>query len=192
MKRARSSPGPARRISFQASDGYKDLGDRFGIADSVLDLGKMSALRGKPIRAARLWGAAEALREQMGMALSGFDLAASGYERYLASVRSALSEPAFEAAWAEGRAMSPEQAMEYALEESPPHDEGAPSALAGLTKRELEVLRLVAGGMSNQEIATTLVLSEHTVHRHISNVLGKLGVSSRAAAVARAAQLGLL
>ena len=46
--------------------------------------------------------------------------------------------------------------------------------------------------MSNREIATTLVLSEHTVHRHVANVLAKLGVSSRTAAVAQAAQLGLL
>ena len=68
----------------------------------------------------------------------------------------------------------------------------APSAPAGLTKRELEVLRLVAGGMSNQEIAASLVLSEHTVHRHVANVLGKLEVSSRTAAVAQAAKLDLL
>jgi len=63
---------------------------------------------------------------------------------------------------------------------------------AGLTKRELEVLRLVAQGMSNQEIAAGLVLSEHTVHRHVANVLGKLGVSSRAAAVAQAARHDIL
>jgi DNA-binding CsgD family transcriptional regulator len=68
----------------------------------------------------------------------------------------------------------------------------APSAPAGLTGRELEVLRLVAQGMSNQEIATSLVLSEHTVHRHVANVLAKLGVSSRAAAVAQAARHDLL
>jgi DNA-binding NarL/FixJ family response regulator len=68
----------------------------------------------------------------------------------------------------------------------------APSAPGGLTGRELEVLRLIAQGMSNQEIASTLVLSEHTVHRHVANVLGKLGVSSRAAAVAQAARHELL
>jgi DNA-binding CsgD family transcriptional regulator len=68
----------------------------------------------------------------------------------------------------------------------------APSVLAGVTGRELEVLRLIAQGMSNQEIATALVLSEHTVHRHVANVLGKLGVSSRAAAVAQAARHDLL
>jgi ATP/maltotriose-dependent transcriptional regulator MalT len=86
--------------------------------------------------------------------------------------------------------MSPEQAMEYALEEPTTHDQSrAPS---GLTKRELEVLGLVARGMSNQQIAESLTISEHTVHRHVSNVLGKLGVSSRAAAVAQAGRLGLL
>jgi ATP/maltotriose-dependent transcriptional regulator MalT len=68
----------------------------------------------------------------------------------------------------------------------------APSAPGGLTGRELEVLRLIAQGMSNQEIATSLVLSEHTVHRHVANVFGKLGVSSRAAAVAQAARHDLL
>jgi ATP/maltotriose-dependent transcriptional regulator MalT len=105
-------------------------------------------------------------------------------------VRSALDEAAFDTAWAEGRAMSFERAIEYALEELTTHDQSR--APAGLTKRELEVLRLVARGMSNQQIATTLVLSEHTVHRHVANVLGKLGVSSRAAAVAEAARLDLL
>jgi DNA-binding CsgD family transcriptional regulator len=67
----------------------------------------------------------------------------------------------------------------------------APSVPAGLTRRELEVLQLVARGMSNQEISNSLVLSEHTVHRHVANVLRKLEVSSRAA-VAQAARLDLL
>jgi ATP/maltotriose-dependent transcriptional regulator MalT len=69
---------------------------------------------------------------------------------------------------------------------------GARHAPAGLTGRELEILRLVARGMSNQEIVTSLVLSEHTVHRHVANVLGKFEVSSRAAAVAQAARHDLL
>jgi LuxR family maltose regulon positive regulatory protein len=62
----------------------------------------------------------------------------------------------------------------------------------GLTRRELEVLRLVAEGLSDGQIAARLVVSEHTVHRHVANVRNKLGVSSRSAAVARAAQDGLL
>jgi len=63
---------------------------------------------------------------------------------------------------------------------------------AGLTNRELEVLRLVAAGDSNQEIGEKLSVSEHTVHRHIANIFNKLSVSSRAAAVAQAARRGLL
>jgi DNA-binding NarL/FixJ family response regulator len=62
----------------------------------------------------------------------------------------------------------------------------------GLTRREIEVLRLVAGGLNNQTIAERLFVSEHTIHRHIANVMGKLSVSTRAAAVAQAARLGLL
>jgi ATP/maltotriose-dependent transcriptional regulator MalT len=71
---------------------------------------------------------------------------------------------------------------------------GAPAAgdTAGLTKRELEVLRLVADGLNNQEIATRLFLSDHTIHRHVANIFNKLSVSSRAAAVAQAARRGIL
>jgi DNA-binding NarL/FixJ family response regulator len=54
----------------------------------------------------------------------------------------------------------------------------------GLSRRELEVLRLVAAGKSNREIAAELVISEHTVARHVQNIFAKLGLSSRAAATA--------
>jgi len=66
------------------------------------------------------------------------------------------------------------------------------AAASGLTRRELEVLRLVATGCNNQRIAEQLFVSEHTVHRHVANILSKLNVSSRAAAVAQAARRGLL
>jgi DNA-binding NarL/FixJ family response regulator len=63
---------------------------------------------------------------------------------------------------------------------------------AGLSARELEVLRLVAAGLNNQDIAERLFLSDHTIHRHVANIFTKLSVSSRAAAVAQAARRGLL
>ena len=62
----------------------------------------------------------------------------------------------------------------------------------GLTAREVEVLRLISSGLSNQAIAERLCISEHTVHRHVANTLSKLDVPSRSAAVAQAARLGLL
>jgi DNA-binding NarL/FixJ family response regulator len=61
-----------------------------------------------------------------------------------------------------------------------------------LSGRETEVLRLVASGLSNREIAASLVLSEHTVHRHVANILRKLAQSSRAAAAAQATRAGLI
>ena len=63
---------------------------------------------------------------------------------------------------------------------------------AGLTRRELDVLRLIAKGLSNQRVGEQLFISEHTVHRHVANTLSKLGVPSRSAAVAEAARRGLL
>jgi len=62
----------------------------------------------------------------------------------------------------------------------------------GLTAREVEVLRLVAEGRSNREIAKALVLSDHTVRRHLQNIFNKIGVSSRAAATAFAFQRDLV
>jgi DNA-binding CsgD family transcriptional regulator len=62
----------------------------------------------------------------------------------------------------------------------------------GLTLRELEVLRLVAAGKSNRDIAAALVISDHTARRHLQNIFAKLGVSSRAAATAFAFQHDLV
>jgi LuxR family maltose regulon positive regulatory protein len=61
-----------------------------------------------------------------------------------------------------------------------------------LTARELEVLRLLAAGKSNQRIARDLVVALDTVKKHVTHVLSKLGVANRTEAVARARQLGLL
>jgi LuxR family maltose regulon positive regulatory protein len=69
---------------------------------------------------------------------------------------------------------------------------GVSSLIEALSERELEVLRLLAAGMSNQEIADELVVALDTVKKHVSHILAKLGASSRTAATARARELGLL
>jgi LuxR family transcriptional regulator, maltose regulon positive regulatory protein len=84
------------------------------------------------------------------------------------------------------------EALLRRLEETVADRTGDEATTAGLTRRELEILRLVAQGLSDKEAASTLGLSEHTVHRHISNVLNKLDVPSRTAAVAQAVQHRLL
>jgi LuxR family maltose regulon positive regulatory protein len=78
------------------------------------------------------------------------------------------------------------------VEEASPEHAAGETAGATLTSRELQILRLVAQGLSDKEAAAALDLSEHTVHRHISNILNKLDVPSRTAAVAQAARYGVL
>jgi len=67
-----------------------------------------------------------------------------------------------------------------------------PDLIEALTGREIEVLKLIAAGCSNQEIAEKLVIEASTVKRHLSNIYGKLGVNSRTQAVARSRELGLI
>jgi RNA polymerase sigma factor (sigma-70 family) len=67
---------------------------------------------------------------------------------------------------------------------------GADEPLHGLTPREREVLSLLAQGLTNRQIGARLVISEHTVHRHVSSILRKLEVPSRAAAAAAAVRAG--
>ncbi|WP_129785530.1 helix-turn-helix transcriptional regulator [Promicromonospora panici] len=62
----------------------------------------------------------------------------------------------------------------------------SPATRGGLTAREMEVLRLIAKGCSNRQVATDLVISEHTVARHVANIFGKLGITSRSAAASYA------
>jgi pimeloyl-ACP methyl ester carboxylesterase/DNA-binding CsgD family transcriptional regulator len=82
-----------------------------------------------------------------------------------------------------------QRALAGFLDDAP---EVATNGASPLSRREAEVLRLVAAGLSNREIASSLVLSEHTVHRHVANILSKLTQSSRAAAAAHATRVGYI
>jgi non-specific serine/threonine protein kinase len=126
----RGDTAQAARVFEEGARISGQLRDRLGVAYYVWIFGNVNARSGRPVRAVRLWGAAEALREQMGMSFSRYDLAQSGYEQDLAAVRSALDETSFDTAWAEGRAMSPEQAIEYALEEPMAPDQEHPADMA--------------------------------------------------------------
>jgi DNA-binding NarL/FixJ family response regulator len=67
-----------------------------------------------------------------------------------------------------------------------------PAAASELSEREIEVLRLIAAGLSNKEIAEKLVIAEGTAKNHVSNILSKLEARDRAQAVARAKEFGLM
>lgn len=78
------------------------------------------------------------------------------------------------------------------LEAPVPGQNGSMNGSSPLTTRETEVLRLVAAGLNNRQIASSLIVSEHTVHRHVANILRKLAQSSRAGAAAHGARVGLI
>ena len=145
------------------------------------------SMRGDHERAARLFGAAEGTREVAG--LSVLPSIRADYDRGVAAARAGLGEAAFDAAWAEGKDMPPQLAVELALNQSPlPKADASPSYPAGLSAREVDVLKLVAQGLTNARIAKQLFISPNTVNRHLNSIYHKIGVSSRAAATRFAAE----
>jgi DNA-binding NarL/FixJ family response regulator len=113
----------------------------------------------------------------------------------LASLRTSLGDAAFASAWSAGRALSLDQALVGARALVPP-ERGLPlpppAYPDGLTPREVEVLGLIAAGLSNREIAETLVVSERTVERHADNIYGKIGARGRSNARRYARHHGLV
>ena len=162
-----------------------ELDDKIAASNYLDGLACVVGAEGGAERAARLLGAAERQREAVGDKHSR-EMAALR-EPYLAMARSRLDEIAWQAAWEQGRGMSMEQAIEYALSAEEPSATGhsppsAPEHPAGLTSREVEVLGLVAEGLTNAQVAQRLFVSPRTVHRHLNSVYRKIGVNSRAAA----------
>jgi ATP/maltotriose-dependent transcriptional regulator MalT len=160
------------------------IGNKAFIAACLEGLGAVGAGQGQPAWAARLWGAAEALRQHIGAPLP--PVYRADYERSVAAARAHLGEKPFASAWAKGRTMTPEQAL--AAEDQPllptPTPPARPAATSpdGLSAREVEVLRLLAQGLTDAQIAEQLVLSLHTIHAHLRTIYSKLGVTSRSAA----------
>jgi DNA-binding NarL/FixJ family response regulator len=120
------------------------------------------------------------------------------HEAIIASVRARLAAAVFDPAWRSGEALSLDAAIADALasaailarEFSVQRPEPAPER-HGLTRREHEVLRQLAAGRSNREIAAVLFIAEHTVENHVLHFLSKLNVGSRTAAAAYAFRNGL-
>lgn len=169
----------------------RDVDDRWWLAWCLEGVAGAAVAYDFPERAARLFGAAEALRAAIGASRpTGFR---SYFERDLAAARNSLDEAAFENAWEEGQAMTPARAIEYALEQQDtavsPHSVGN---AGGLSPREVEVLRLVADGLTDGQVAQRLHISPRTVGQHLRSVYKKLGVPSRAAAARRAVEQDLL
>jgi predicted ATPase/DNA-binding CsgD family transcriptional regulator len=169
-----------------------ELGNEADVAHCLEGLASMAAAEGSIARAARLWGAEEALLEKIEAAVYTYVPDRSVHRSRVAAARSQLDEEAFEAAWAEGRAMKPEQVIEYALDHSKTPETALETYPAGLSAREVEVLRLVARGMTNAEVAKELFISPRTVSWHLGSIYRKLGFSSRTEATRFAVKHSLL
>jgi ATP/maltotriose-dependent transcriptional regulator MalT len=178
----------------------KELDDKATIVTSLEGLACVAGANGEALRAARLFGAAEALMEATGF--RGVPQESAMLEPYRASARSRLGEAGWDEALAEGRRMSMEAAIGYALSKegsstttqsttSEQPLSSTPDHPAGLTPREIEVLGLVASGMTNAQVAKEIFISPRTVETHLTSIYHKLGVSSRAAATRLALENGL-
>jgi len=181
--------GDLERAQALHKEGFtlsREGGTTFSIVEGLEGLACVAAARGEAARAARLFGAAASLHDSTGIPASNDEQALQ--EPYLLEARSQLDEDAWGAAWEEGRTMSMEAAIEYALSEDAsttlkplaPDRKLSDARPPFLTPREQEIATLVAQSMTNRQIASELVLSEHTVATHIGRILKKLEFRSRA------------
>jgi DNA-binding CsgD family transcriptional regulator/tetratricopeptide (TPR) repeat protein len=190
----------ARVLYDESREIARELNHRWLIASCLEGRAGMAAEEGQLTWAAQLWGAADALRETIRVSIPLIERIDN--ERSIATARTRLGEKGFAAAWEAGHAMTPEEAITSqgnaiitplaapATTSSSPYP-AASTYPAGLTAREVEVLRLVARGLTSGEIARELKISEKTVAHHLTHTFNKTSSENRAAAVAFAIRHGL-
>jgi predicted ATPase/DNA-binding CsgD family transcriptional regulator/Tfp pilus assembly protein PilF len=195
----------ASSLFRQSLDVWQHMPDKRSFAVGLTGLGGANAKLGQAHRGAVLLGAGENILAPLGQVGQLDDR--PPYEQGLESARAQLGEEAFEEAMNEGRAMSMEEAIAYALQGVPQVEpeyatskESAPQSPAGpqpnypneLSRREVEVLRLLAEGLTNKQIGERLFLAGNTVRAHLYSVYNKLDVPTRGAAIRFAADHGLI
>ena len=181
----------ARALYEESLTISREIGDTLNTASCLEELAGVALAQRNPMWAARLLGAAEVLRDTLGTPIPPVERPL--YERSVADIRAQLGEKAYVQALKEGRNMTPEQALAAQGQERLPTASVAkqllPAATSplshfpdGLTAREVEVLRLLARGMTDAQIAEQLVISPRTVNNHLTSIYQKIQVSSRSAA----------
>jgi predicted ATPase/DNA-binding CsgD family transcriptional regulator len=173
-------------------------GDLRSIMISLMRSARLASTLEQPAVAARVLGGLYAMSEKAGPGAVPELAAEMG--RVADRARSALGESDFASAVTHGQTTEPQALLTETLAwVTSLRFDGAPSDLdtpawrtdPRLSAREIEVLRLIAGGKTNREIADALVISPNTVARHISNIFDKLGVANRTEAAASAHRHGL-
>jgi non-specific serine/threonine protein kinase len=192
----RGDPQRAAALHAESLTHLRSVGANDLLLDAVARIGTLAVATGRTEAGARLLGAAEALGQALGYAFDRPEQAR--YAQAAAAARAAVGGGGSAAAWAAGRALTLDEAAAEAAElvaappaEPLPGPGRRPAGSPGLTKRELEILRLLATGEGNRAIGERLFISATTVARHVANLYAKLGVDSRAQAVAYAHRHGL-
>jgi ATP/maltotriose-dependent transcriptional regulator MalT len=168
----------------------REVGSKFFIGYHLVGLAKVAAAEAQPERAVCLFGAsAHWLNPAVDFGLRPRE----DYKRAVENLRAQLGEEAFAAAWERGLAMTPEQALAEQKQDSTAERISSmpqstlpapliPTYPDGLTRREVEVLRLVALGWGDAQVAEQLVISPRTVNGHLRSIYNKINVNSRSAA----------
>jgi predicted ATPase/DNA-binding CsgD family transcriptional regulator len=161
---------------------WQELGDGTGIALVLQRFAELAAYRGRPERALRLAGAAASLRDSLRVRLSADSQ--SRLERALAPARQQLAPADALDAWKQGGSLSPDDVIALALDDRDLRATARNAKVSGqpltnLTARERDIVRLIARGRSNRQIAAELVITEGTVANHVVHILNKLGCDSR-------------
>lgn len=191
---------------------FYEMRNKRDIAYCLAALGGVYAAQRQPERAAVLFSAAQSLSNTISSHLDPADLIE--YQRNVATARSQMSLEGWERAWRQGQRMSMDEAVAYGLEKVQVKTTAPLSPLlttplkplttnplttgslddhpAGLSEREVEVLRLVATGLTDSQVADQLMISPRTVHRHLSSIYSKLNVTSRTAATRWAVETRLV
>jgi DNA-binding CsgD family transcriptional regulator len=177
--------GSAERYCEEALRLALVLSDKSAMALAVEALAWVAEGRGRHARAARLFGFASALWGEIGgshvfyVALTGL------HDDFLARTQSALSDSDYEQTFKRGYGQSIAEGIDFVLETTPPRtgsrrsQDRSGAEEQPLTRREFQIARLVAEGLTNRDIATRLVISQRTAEGHVENILTKLGYRSR-------------
>jgi predicted ATPase/class 3 adenylate cyclase/DNA-binding CsgD family transcriptional regulator len=182
----------ARERFGESLELFQALDDRRGIAQCLEGLAAIAFVGGRLEPALRILAAVDALRAAAGAPPTLADR--TEYDRTLEALRAGLSPEAFARAWQAGAALEPAEAVLLALQasESPAAQSRVRTPRpSGLTAREEEVASLVARGLSNREIASTLSIAERTAVSHIEHIMNKLSLHSRAQIAVWAVREGL-
>ena len=160
--------------------------DRMDACDGIELLGVLAAARERFSDAARLLAAAAAARRPLQYLAPGFTANRGAAARAASQARHALGEDRFTQAWAEGQALTLDDAVAYATRKGGGRKRPA-TGWASLTPAEREVVRLVSEGLRNDAIARRLFIAPGTVKVHLTHIFAKLGITTRAELAAQAA-----